>query len=163
MTLATEAHLLVALAIMVVGLIGAIAPLIPGPPIVWLGALYYAWQTGYQEVGVVMLVVLALMAIIGGTSDWWVAYLGARRAGASLWGTLASFIGGIVGFVVLSVPGMLVGSLAGVIVVEYLRQRDWRQVLRAGTGYLAGWLLSAVIEVAICVVMIALFLAAVRF
>ncbi len=154
-------HLGLALLIMGIGLVGAIAPLIPGPPIVWLGALYYAWQTDYQQVGLVTLAVLAILAIAGGTSDWWLGYLGARRAGASGWATLASFIGGIVGFVVLNVPGMLIGSLGGVVLAEYLRHRDWQRVLRASRGYLVGWVLAAVVEVAVCLVMVALFLAAV--
>ena len=154
-------HLGLALLIMAIGLVGAIAPLIPGPPIVWLGALYYAWQTDYQQVGLVTLAVLAILAIVGGTSDWWLGYLGARRAGASGWATLASLIGGIVGFVLLNVPGMLVGSLGGVVLAEYLRHRDWQRVLRASRGYLVGWLLAAVVEVAVCLVMIVLFLAAV--
>jgi uncharacterized protein YqgC (DUF456 family) len=148
---------------MVIGVVGAIAPVIPGPPIVWLGALYYAWRTGFDEVGVAMLAVLGLLAIVGGTSDWWMGYLGARRGGASGWATLASFVGGIAGLVVFSLPGMLIGSIGGVVLVEYLRHRDWRRVARASGGYLAGWLLSAVIEVAVCLLMIALFFAAVYF
>lgn len=157
-----QTPLVLALIIMGVGLIGAIAPLIPGPPIVWLGALYYAWQTNFQAIGMLMLIILAVLAIVGGTSDWWVSYLGARRSGASGWATLASLVGGIVGFFIFNVIGMLVGSLAGVVIVEYLRHRDWRRVVRAGRGYLAGWLLSAVVEVGVCIVMIALFLVAVR-
>jgi len=148
--------------IMGVGLLGAILPLIPGPPIVWLGALYYAWRTQFLEVGIATLVVLGILAIVGGTSDWWLGYLGARHGGASGWATLASFVGGIAGLIVFSVPGMIVGSLAGVVAVEYLRHRDWQRVMRASRGYLAGWLLSAVVEVAVCVVMIVLFLVAWR-
>lgn len=151
-----------ALLIMLIGLIGAIAPLVPGPPFVWLGAFYYAWQTDYRSVGVFTLVVLAVLAVIGGTADLWLSYAGARRAGASGWATLASMVGGIVGFVLFTLPGMIIGSLAGVILVEYMRHRDWRRVLRASGGYLAGWLLSTVIEVGICIVMIAIFLVAVR-
>ena len=154
-----DGHLGLALLIMGIGLVGAIAPLIPGPPIVWLGALYFAWQTNYQQVGLITLVVLAILAIAGGTSDWWMGYLGARRGGASGWATLASFVGGILGFVVFNVVGMILGSLGGVVLAEYLRHRDWRRVARASRGYLAGWLLAAVLEVVVCLVMIALFLA----
>ena len=148
--------------IMIAGLIGSIAPLVPGPPFVWLGAFYYAWQTDYQTVGVLTLIVLAVLAIVGGTADLWLSYAGARRAGASGWATLASMIGGLVGFIVFTLPGMIIGSLAGVILVEYLRHRDWRRVLRASGGYLAGWLLSTVIEVGVCIAMIGIFLLAVR-
>lgn len=153
----------VALLIMAIGVVGAIAPLIPGPPIVWLGALYYAWRTQWTELGVGSLTVLGVLAIVGGTSDWWLGYLGARRGGASGWATVASFVGGIVGLLVLNVPGMLLGSVAGVVLVEFTRHRDWRRVLRAGGGYLVGWLLSTVVEVVVCLLMIGLFLAITRF
>ncbi len=155
-------YLILALAMMAVGLVGAVVPMIPGPPFVWLGAFYYAWRTGYDEVGVFTLVLLGALAIAGGTSDWWLSYLGARRAGASGWSTLASFVGGIIGLLLLSLPGMLIGSLAAVVLVEYSRHRDWRRVLRASGGYLAGWLLSTVVEVAVCVVMIGIFLVSVN-
>lgn len=157
-----SADLTLALTIMLIGMVGAVAPLVPGPPIVWLGALYYAWRTGFQEVGIITLIVLGLLAVIGGTSDWWLSYLGARRAGASGWATLASIVGGIVGLVMFSVPGLIVGSLVGVLLIEYLRHRDWRRVLRAGSGFVMGWLLSTVVEVVTCLVMIGIFLVALR-
>ena len=158
----TGASLFVAVIIMLAGLVGAVLPVIPGPPIVWLGAFLYARQTGYQDVGVFTLVVLGALAVVGGTSDWWLAYLGARKGGASIWATLASIVGGIIGFFVIPFAGIIIGSLAGVVLVEYLRHRDWQRVMRAGRGYLAGWLLAAVVEVAICVLMIGLFFLAVR-
>jgi uncharacterized protein YqgC (DUF456 family) len=146
-----------AVLIMLVGVVGSILPLIPGPPIVWLGAFYYAWRTNFDEVGIAMLVLLAVLGIIGGTADWWLGYLGATKGGASGWATLASFVGGIVGFIVLNVPGMLLGSVGAIVLVEWLRHRDWRRVLRAGSGYLVGWLLATVVEIGVCAMMIALF------
>ena len=149
-----------AVLIMIVGIVGSFLPLLPGPPIVWLGAFYYAYQTSFSEVGIAMLVLLAILGIVGGTADLWLGYLGASKGGASGWATLASLVGGIVGFFVLSVPGMLIGSIAAIVLVEWLRHRDWQRVLRAGTGYLVGWLLATVVEVGICVLMIALFFVA---
>jgi uncharacterized protein YqgC (DUF456 family) len=58
--------------------------------------------------------------------------------------------------------GAIVGSLAGIALVEYLRYRSWQNVLRASRGYLVGWLLSMVVQVAVCVLMIVLFVLAVR-
>ena len=152
----------IALLIMLIGVVGAVAPLVPGPPIVWLGALYYAWRTQFEQVGAPSLALLGALAVIGGTSDWWLGYLGARRGGASGWATLASFVGGIIGLLIFSLPGMIVGSLAGVVAVEYSRHGDWSRVWRAGGGYVVGWLLSTVVEVAVCLLMIGLFLVALR-
>lgn len=151
-----------AVIIMGVGLLGALLPLVPGPPLVWLGALYYAWRTGWAEVGWPSLTVLLILAVIGGTADLWMGYLGASKGGASGWATLASIAGGIVGFLLLSVPGALIGSIAAIVLVEFTRHRDWRKVLRASGGYLVGSLLATVVQVIICVVMIGIFVVAVN-
>lgn len=157
----SEAWVLTVL-LMGVGLIGSILPLVPGPPLIWLGALYYGWSTGWTEVGWPSLLLLLLLAIIGGTADLWMGYLGASSSGASGWATLASLVGGLVGLLVLSIPGAIIGSVAAIVVVEYARHRDWRRVLRAGGGYLIGSLLSTVVEVVIALVMIGVFVAAVQ-
>lgn len=147
--------------IMGVGLLGAILPLIPGPPIVWLGALYYAWQTGWVEVSWPSLILLLLLALVGSTADLWMGYLGASKGGASIWATVASIVGGAIGLFTLGVIGAIVGSVAAIVLVEYLRHRDWRKVLRASGGFVVGWLLATVVEIVICLVMIGLFVAAV--
>lgn len=147
--------------IMAVGLLGAILPLVPGPPVVWLGALYYAWRTNWVDVGWPSLLLLLVLAIIGGTADVWMGYLGASKGGASGWATLASIVGGLIGLVVFSVPGALIGSIGAIMLVEYARHRDWRKVLRASGGYLVGSLLATVVEIIVCIVMIGLFAAAV--
>lgn len=148
--------------LMGLGLIGSILPLVPGPPLIWLGALYYGWQTEWTAVGWPSLLLLLLLAIVGGTADLWVGYLGANRGGASGWATLASLVGGLVGLLVFSIPGAIIGSVGAIVVVEYLRHRDWRRVLRAGGGYLIGSLLSSVVEVVIALMMIGIFVAAVN-
>lgn len=154
--------LVLTIVLMGVGLLGSILPLVPGPPLIWLGALYYGWNTGWETVGWPSLLVLLVLAIVGGTADLWVGYLGASKGGASGWATLASIVGGLVGLIVLSIPGAIIGSVGAIVLVEYARHRDWRRVLRAGGGYLIGSLLSSVVEVVIALVMIGIFVAAVN-
>lgn len=147
--------------IMLVGVIGSILPFIPGPPLIWLGALYYAWRTGWVELGWPILTLLLVLALVGGTADWWMGYLGASTGGASIWATIASMVGGIAGFFIFNLPGMLIGSIGAIALVEYSRHRDWRKTLRAGGGYLVGSLLAAVVEVIIALAMIGIFVAAI--
>ncbi|WP_029215505.1 DUF456 domain-containing protein [Kallotenue papyrolyticum] len=156
-----DGPLAIALLIMIVGTIGALVPALPGPALVWLGALYYAWQTGWTVVGWPSLLLLLALAVLGGTTDLWMSYFGARTGGASLGGTLASLVGGVIGLLIFSLPGAILGALLALALVEFSRHRDWRRVLRAGGGWLIGSLLSALVEVLICLVMIGLFLLAV--
>ena len=85
------------------------------------------------------------------------------KTGASVWGSVAAFFGGLVGLIVFSLPGMLIGALAGIALVEFSQKQDWQTVLKAGTGYVAGYLLSVGVELLACCIMIGLFFLTVRF
>lgn len=147
------------LLIMAFGVAGAIMPFVPGPPLVWLGALFYGWSTDWQGIGVPGLILLLVIALVGSTSDWWLSTLLLKRSGGSLWGTVGAFVGGIVGLFLIPGPGIILGSLIGVVAVEWMRQRDLRQIFRVGRGFLLGWLLSTIVEVVASLVMIGLFVA----
>ena len=88
------------LLIMLAGVIGCIIPAMPGPPLVFLGALYYAWRTDWQQVGFFPLAVIFIVMLVGATSNLWLSYLGARKTGASVWGSVAAFFGGLIGLIV---------------------------------------------------------------
>jgi hypothetical protein len=148
--------------IMFVGLLGVVLPLFPGPPIIWLGALYYGFRTDWVEVGWPSLTLLLVLAIVGGTADIWVSSLGAKRSGASGWATVASLLGGVVGLFTLGPFGLIIGSLGGIALVEYLRHRNWQNVLQAARGYLVGWVVSLLVQGSIAVLMIVVFLIAVN-
>jgi uncharacterized protein YqgC (DUF456 family) len=156
-----DAIFVTALLIMIVGLAGCIVPAIPGLPIIWLGALFYAWQTDFQVVGWPTLALLFALMAVGTTSGIWMSALGAQRGGASIWSSALGLLLGAVGLMVLNLPGMILGSVLGVMLGEWLRHRDWRRMLNASRGYLVSWALSAVVEGAIGVLMIVLFIASV--
>lgn len=153
-----EAYVL-SLLIMAFSVVGAILPVVPGPPIAWLGALFYGWSTDWTGIGFLGLGILFIIALVGSTADWWLSAVLLKKSGGSLWGTLGAFVGGIIGFFVIPFAGIIIGSLLGVAVVEWLRHRDPKQMLRAGKGYLVGWLLSTVVEVVASLVIIGLFVA----
>src|SRR6266545_760727 len=118
-----------ALLIMLIGLIGCAVPAMPGLPIIWLGALFFAWQTDFQIIGWPMLALLFILMAAGATSGIWLSALGARKGGASIWS---------------SALGLLL-------------RRDWRRMMHAGRGYMVSWAVSLVVEGGIGVLMIALF------
>jgi uncharacterized protein YqgC (DUF456 family) len=155
--------LLLAWIIMGVGLGGAFVPLLPATPLVWLGAFYYAWQTNYREVGIPLLILLGLLAVAGATSDIWASALGAKKSGASGWATVASAVGGTIGLFTLSIPGLFLGAIAGIVLVEYSRHKDWNAVMKASGGYVVGYIVSLVVQFVVCLVMMGIFAAAVYY
>jgi uncharacterized protein YqgC (DUF456 family) len=154
--------LIVALVLMFIGLLGVILPLVPGIVLVYLAALLYAVIEGFARIGPITLAVLTVLAVVGVTADLWVSSLGAKVGGASVWALLGGLVLGLVGLIFFSLPGAIVGSVLGVIMVELGRVGDWRKVLKSGGGWLIGWLLSAVVQLSIALIMIAIFLWQVR-
>lgn len=154
------------LVLMFAGLLGSVLPGLPGVTLIFLSALVYAIITDFRTVGVAILVVLFIFAAIAFLADFVATSYGARRFGASNWGTVGGAVGGIAGALIGllflgigSLFGLILGTIAGVFIGEYLRrerqgdqqeteptQADWRRASRAAGGVLVGYLTAAVIQ-----------------
>jgi hypothetical protein len=143
--------------VMFIGLIGIVLPGLPGAILIFAAALFYALLDGFQTVGWITLVVLGLLAAAATTADLWATSMGAKAGGASGWSILAGMVGGLVGLIFFSLPGSILGALLGMFLVEVLRVRDLRKAVKSGGGWLMGWLLSVILELAIGLIMIAIF------
>ena len=153
-----------AILLMLVGLIGIILPVLPGLVLVWLGALVYALVENFSSIDPWTFGALTLLLLVGVTADIWMSQLGAKLSGATLKSQLIGLVGGVVGAVACLIfgglaagVGAIIGSIAGVLLAEYLRLKDWGQALRAGGGWLAGWLASTLFQLTLGGVMIAIF------
>ncbi len=150
------------------GLVGAVIPVLPGPLLIFAGVFLYAANNGYDRVGVPTLVVLAVLMVLAWGSELALTTFFTRRVGAT-WKTVAgAVVGGLVGGALLNAPlpllgallGAALGAVVGVIVVERLVQkREWHDALRVSRNYLAGCLVGRVIELSLCIIMIAIFVA----
>jgi uncharacterized protein len=140
----------------VAGLIGALVPLLPGTPLILLGALIYAATTRFAVVGFGRLVVLALIAALAYALEHLAGAVGAKRSGGSRWAVIGALIGGVLGFVIFPV-GVVVGPIVGAVIAELLHARNLEQSLRTGVGTLVGALIGAVAHFVLALTMIALF------
>ena len=138
------------------GLVGAVLPLIPGAPLVFLGLLVGAWIDGFQKVGAVTLSLLALLTLGSFAIELWATRHGARRVGASGLAVFGAVVGGVVGLF-FSLPGVVLGPFAGAFAGEYLARRNLRQAGRAGLGTWLGLLLATAGRLAIVFTMLGLF------
>jgi uncharacterized protein len=153
------------LVLMFVGLLGSVLPGLPGVTLIFLSALVYALLTDFRTVGAAILVILFVFAAIAFVADFVATSYGARRFGASNWGTVGGAIGGIAGALIGllflgigSLFGLILGTIAGVFLGEYLKRTrqgqqgpgstgsDWRRASHAAGGVLVGYLAAAVIQ-----------------
>ena len=153
-----------ALAVMLVGLAGVILPVVPGVGLIWIAALVYAIAERFATIDPLTLAVLTVMGALGVTADIWVSQAGGKLGGASWQALLAGLGSGAIGFLIGllvggigALPAGIIGMLLGLLLVEYLRRRDWRETLRVGAGWLAGCLLSGLVQLIIGLAMIVIF------
>jgi len=111
--------------LMFVGLLGSVLPGLPGVTLIFLSALVYALLTDFRTVGAAILVILFVFAAIAFVADFVATSYGARRFGASNWGTVGGAIGGIagalIGLLLLGIGflfGLILGTIAGVFLVN---------------------------------------------
>jgi uncharacterized protein YqgC (DUF456 family) len=142
------------LIVMLVGLFGLLVPFFPGIVVIWLAALGYGILAGFTTLGIVLFVVLTLLMIAGSLVDNLLMGAGARKSGASWLSLGAALVAGIVGTFLWPPVGGLIAAPAAVLLVEYLRVRDWQKAFVAMRGMAAGWLLSFVARFLIGLVMI---------
>lgn len=170
-----EPILWITLIVMLVGLVGSVLPGLPGVPLIFISALVYAIVTDFEVVSGLTVTLLGVFAAIALVLDFVATAYGARRFGASNWGTAGGAIGGIVGaligalfFGIGALFGLLLGTIGGVFLGEYLKRRretqqgttgeqprvrparsergDWQRASRAAGGVLIGYVASAVVQ-----------------
>jgi uncharacterized protein YqgC (DUF456 family) len=151
--------LVVSFLIMFVGVIGAIVPMIPGPPLVLAGAFLYAAVTKFTVVGWKIIVLLSVLAVAGVALDYAAWAFGAKRLGATRLGIGFGVLGLLVGLFFLP-WGLLVGPLVGVGIGEAIAKRKAAPALKASAGSVFGVLLGTLVKLVICFLMIGIFILA---
>ena len=144
-------------ALLLLGLVGAVVPFLPGTPLIVAGALVYAFATGWTPVGAGRLVILAAISLLGYALHHAAGAVGARRAGGSRWALAGALVGGVAG-IFLGLPGLLLGPPLGAIAGELLKGGDVRTSVRTGIAAFLGMIAGAAANVALGVIMVSLFL-----
>ena len=158
MNLAMIGLFILTMLIMLVGLAGTILPMIPGLPIMWVGALVYAILTGFEEVGWTYLIVFGALTAVVQLLDYVANLYGAKKMGASGWGIFGAFVGMLVGLFTGGVIGLLVGSFAGAVLGEVLVGKKGSQALKAGVGTFLGFLGGTLIKFVVGCAMLGVFI-----
>lgn len=139
------------------GLAGSVLPILPGPPLIFAGALIYAYATDWIPIGAGRLVILGVLAILAYLLSHLAAALGAKRFGGSWWAVAGALVGAVLG-VFLGPFGLLFGPVLGAIAGEFLRGGDLEESARSGIGALVGLAAGIAANLGLAVVMVGLFL-----
>ncbi len=139
---------------MAVGLIGTVIPLVPGLPIIWAAALVYGIAAGFGTTGWIAFGAITILLVGGVVAGLVLPHRRVASKGAPPSTVLAGVVGGIVGFFVIPVVGLIVGAVAGVLVAERIRLPDWGAAWAATKNLLIGFGIGAAVEFGAGVLMV---------
>ncbi len=150
--------LILATALMVVTLVLAFIPILPGSLMPWAVGIVYGLLTGWTRITPLAGVIMTLLMLVGVTADYWRPLLGAKTTGMGCRTSLGSFAGGLLGTFLIPIPlvGTVIGLVVGALVMEFVQFRDLAKAMTAGQAALkqfaVGYALTIGISVAILVV-----------
>jgi uncharacterized protein YqgC (DUF456 family) len=146
----------IAAALILTGLAGAVVPVLPGIPLIFAGIWLIAGVDQYRHIGLWWLVAIGLIGAVGLTIDLVAGALGAKRAAASrraIWGAL---LGTLVGLF-FGLPGLLLGPFLGAVLGELAAGSSMVRSTHVGASASIGLILGAVIKLVASLTMLALF------
>lgn len=146
-------YLLLALAIafMIVGIAGCLLPVLPGPPLSYLGLVVLHF-TRFADISKNMFIILGIVAVVVTVVDYIVPIWGTKKFGGSKYGMRGATVGLIIGLF-LGPVGIIIGPFIGAVVGELIFRDDIKYALRAGFGSLLGFLTGVGLKLAASLLM----------
>ncbi len=145
---------LLAAAVMMLGLVGVVIPVLPGLFIILGSAVGYGLVVGFGPLGLVVVSLHLVLVIASLVIGVLVPKREAERSGASKLSQLGGLVGAVLGFLFVPFVGVLVGALAGVVLVEYLSKGDWSAAWAATKGLARGFGKSALVDLGFAFMML---------
>jgi len=124
--------------LMLIGIIGCLVPVLPGPPVSYLG-LILLHVTRFAQFTNSILISLAVVTVIVTIVDYIVPIWGTKKFGGSKYGTRGAAVGLIIGLF-LGPAGIIIGPFIGAVVGELIFKDDMKYAIKAGFGSLLGFL-----------------------
>lgn len=142
---------------------------LPGTVIILLDAFIYAALTGFEKIGLKILLTLLLLSILAELAEFVVGMSGAVKFGASREGFWAFLIGGLIGAALLTpllyglgvILGAYLGGFAAILLVELLRRNRLKPSLRAAWGAVLGRAAGVVVKGFFALIMVIITLTAI--
>ena len=134
------------------GLVGSIAPIIPGPPLAYFSLVALELAQDGRLFSNSFFIVLAIITAIVTIGENILPILGAKVSGASRQGVWGAAIGLLAGAFFFPPLGLILGVLLGAIIGEILAGKKRQQALRAGLATFLGNLMSMLVKLILSII-----------
>lgn len=150
--------LIVGFIFLTIGLFGAVLPVLPGPPLSWIGLLLI-YLTSVVPVNYTILIITLLIAILVTVLDYIIPAWGTKKFGGSKFGIIGTTIGLLIG-VLIPIPfGIIIGAFFGAFLGElYNESKNTQKALKASFGSVIGFFISTGLKLVVSIIYFGMFI-----
>ena len=154
-------QIIVAVLLIVAGIAGTVLPMLPGVPLVFAGLLLAAWHGGFDQVGILTMVIIGAIAALAWAVDFFASVVTAKKAGASKYALWGAGIGALVG-IAGGIVGLIIGPAIGAIIGELITHKNaskeaTSKATAVGIAAGLGFVLALAIKIVLVLTMLAVF------
>ncbi len=140
------------------GIAGSILPILPGPPISWLGLLMLqltnAVTLNYWFLAITFIVAAGMFIL-----DYFIPAMGTKRFGGSKYGAIGTTVGLLVGIIAPIPFGFLIGPFLGALIGEMVfNKTESNLAIKAAFGSFLGFLASTFMKVVVALIFFGIFI-----
>lgn len=135
---------ILALIFALVGIIGAVAPVLPGPPLSFVALLILKFCDG-NDISTTTIIVTAVLAVVITILDYIAPIWLTKKNGGSKYGTWGATIGLIIGLFA-GLPGILLGPFLGAYIGELMAKTPSSKALNVACMSFIAFMLTSGIK-----------------
>lgn len=139
--------LVVCFVLIVLGLVGTVIPIIPGPILSYIGYLILHSSDKYQF-STTNIVVVTILVVVVTILDYVVPILGTKKFGGSKMGAIGSTVGLILGLFFAPI-GIILGPFLGAFLFELMNGKGERDAFMSGLGSFVGFLFGTLLKISV--------------
>lgn len=125
--------------IILIGLVGSVAPVIPGPVTSFIGLLL-CLLSNYFSTSEDVIIAFGVIALIITVTDYLIPIYGTKKFGGTKAGVIGTIVGLIAGIIFLPGIGIIIGPFIGAFIGEMLAGSQSKKALKAALGSFIGFL-----------------------
>ena len=143
----------------IIGLIGSFLPVLPGPPMSWVGLLFLYLTKAVPNDNWFLAITL-VVALIVFTLDYVIPALGTKKFGGSKTGMIGTTVGLLISifFPIFGIFGIIIWPFVGALAGELINKADSKTAVKAAFGSFLGFLTGTFLKFIVAVVYFGFFI-----
>ncbi len=138
--------------LIVIGIVGSLLPLLPGPPIAYVGLFLQIFREPDPFTSR-FLWIWAGIVVVSLILDYLIPITGTKKFGGTKYGIWGCTIGFLLAFW-MGPLGVIIGPFIGAFVGEMIAGKDSKKSFRAALGSFVGFIMGSFLKLVICFMML---------